>query len=97
MINVEYLFDAFHQCGQYKQPFHDETMRSIMFDEKQETRFLLPIPLNINFKLNPEFRIREYKPTLVCALKTKAFPLQYNTFREYIQYIRHSEIPVFIR
>ena len=21
MINVEYLFDAFHQCGQYKQPF----------------------------------------------------------------------------
>ena len=51
-----------------------------MFDEKQETRFLLPIPLNINFKLNPDFRIREYKPTLVCELKTKAFPLQYNTF-----------------
>lgn len=51
-----------------------------MFDEKQETRFLLPIPLNINFKLNPDFRIREYEPTLVCELKTKAFPLQYNTF-----------------
>ena len=80
MINVEYLFDAFHQCGQYKQSFHDETKRSIMFDEKQETRFLLPIPLNINIKFNPKFRIREYKPTLVCALKMKVFLLQYNTF-----------------
>ena len=82
MINVEYLFDAFNQCGQYLaiQPFHDETERSIMFDEKQETRFLLPIPLNINIKFNPKFRIREYKPTLLCALKTKVFQLQYNTF-----------------
>ena len=86
MLNICLMH--FTNVGKYKQHFHDETKRSIMFDEKQETRFLLPIPLNTNFKLNSEFRIREYKPTLVCALKAKAFPLQYNTFLGYIQYIR---------